>query len=288
MIGLVEQVGLALMLFIIMLGMGATIHVNHLRVVLARPLPLLIGLTSQYGLMPIIALGLAIFFELPTAIAFSLIMVGATPGGTTSNLFTYYAKGDVALSVSMTVASTLAAVVLMPLAIWIYAGGYTSADLQVPFSSIIATLLFVMVPVAIGMIVLSKSVAAARRLERVSSVFGVLLIAGLIIKFLIQNREMFLGTPYEVILSAILLGLIGFFFGYMVAWITGLSPVIRRTISMETGIQNTPLTVALISLSFPTGAQQDEMLLLPAFYAFFIVMTAMVVAMGYRTFAKGV
>ncbi|QDG77065.1 bile acid:sodium symporter family protein [Labrenzia sp. PHM005] len=287
MIGLVEQVGLALMLFIIMLGMGATIRVNHLRMVLARPLPLLIGLISQYGLMPVIALGLAIFFELPTAIAFSLIMVGATPGGTTSNLFTYYAKGDVALSVSMTVASTLAAVVLMPLAIWIYAGGYTSADLQVPFSSIIATLLFVMVPVAIGMVILSKSVAAARRLERASSVVGILLISGLIIKFLIQNREMFLGTPYEVILSAILLGLIGFFFGYMVAWITGLSPVIRRTISMETGIQNTPLTVALISLSFPTGAQQDEMLLLPAFYAFFIVMTAMVVAMVYRAFAKG-
>ncbi len=285
MIDAVEQAGLALMIFIIMLGMGATIRPSEFKTVLTAPKALSIGLLCQFGLMPVIALCLALTFNLPAAIALSLIMVGATPGGTTSNLFTYYARGNVALSVSMTVASTIAAVILMPLAIVVYAGQYTSAELQIPYEKIVITLAMVMVPVVVGMFVLSKSEKAAKVLERTSSVLGVVLIAALIVKFMLRNTELLLSTPLSVITAAILLGLVGFLLGYWLARLLGLNNVESRTVSLETGIQNTPLTIAVIALSFAPGPQQDEMLLLPAFYAVFIVLTSLIVSFGYRRLA---
>lgn len=286
MVGIVEQVALALMVFVIMLGMGATVRLSHLKQVVAAPRALVIGVLCQFGLMPVIALGLATAFGLPPAIALSLILVGSTPGGTTSNLFTYYAKGDVALSISMTVASTVAAIVLMPLAISIYAAQYTSGDLEVPMSNIIVTLVLVMVPVAIGMVVLMKNERVAGILEKVSGIVGFLLIAALIAKFLFENAGMFLSTHPNVIAAGILLGLIGFLLGYLLARMVGLTSVHARTVSLETGIQNTPITVAIIAVSFSAGAQQDEMLLLPTFYAFFIVITSALVALGFQTFPE--
>ncbi|MEM7213045.1 MAG: bile acid:sodium symporter [Pseudomonadota bacterium] len=286
MVGIVEQVALALMVFVIMLGMGATVRLSHLKQVLEAPKALVIGVLCQFGLMPLIALGLAMAFDLPEAIALSLILVGSTPGGTTSNLFTYYAKGDVALSISMTVASTMAAIVLMPLALSVYAAEYTSGDLDVPMSNIIVTLVLVMVPVAIGMIVLWKNERVARILEKASGVVGFLLIGALIAKFLIENSGMFLSTHPNVIVAGILLGLVGFLLGYLLARTVGLTPIHARTVSLETGIQNTPITVAIIAVSFSAGAQQDEMLLLPTFYAFFIVITSAVVSLGFRTLQR--
>ena len=286
MVGIVEQVALALMVFVIMLGMGATVRLSHLKQVVAAPRALVIGVLCQFGLMPVIALGLATVFGLPPAIALSLILVGSTPGGTTSNLFTYYAKGDVALSISMTVASTVAAIVLMPLAISIYAAQYTSGDLEVPMSNIIVTLVLVMVPVAIGMVVLMKNERVAGILEKASGIVGFLLIAALIAKFLFENSGMFLSTHPNVIAAGILLGLIGFLLGYLLARLTGLTPIHARTVSLETGIQNTPITVAIVAVSFSAGAQQDEMLLLPTFYAFFIVITSAMVSLGFRTLQR--
>jgi BASS family bile acid:Na+ symporter len=282
MVGQFEQIALALMVFVIMLGMGATIRLADFRNALAQPKGFLVGMLCQFGLMPAIALGLAIVFQLPAPIALSLILVGATPGGTTSNLFTYYARGDVALSVSMTVASTIGAVVLMPLAIAIYASGYTSADLEVPFANIVVTLVMVLVPVAIGMFILSRSAKTANVLEKTASIVGIVLIVGLIAKFVVNNLELLMATQMSVYLAAILLGLVGFLLGYIISRAVGLSEPLSRTVSLETGIQNTPLTIAVIILSFSAGAQQDEMLLLPTFYAVFIVISSTFVSMWFR------
>lgn len=286
MVGIVEQVALALMVIVIMLGMGATVRPAHLRGVIAAPKALVIGVLCQFGLMPVIALGLATVFNLPSAIALSLILIGSTPGGTTSNLFTYYARGDVSLSISMTVASTIAAIVLMPLAISVYAGQYMSGDLEVPLSNIIVTLVLVMVPVAVGMFVLWRSERIARMLERASGVVGFLLIGALIAKFLTENSGMFLSTQPSVIGAGILLGVVGFLLGYLLARSLGLTLVQARTVSLENGIQNTPITVAIVAVSFSAGAQQDEMLILPTFYAFFVVITASIVAFGFRALSK--
>lgn len=96
-----------------MVAMGTTLTVENFKKAVHSKKPLLIGMISQFGFMPLIAFGLAIGFGLSPLFSIGLILVGCTPGGTTSNLLTYYAKGDVALSISMTITSTILAIVMI-------------------------------------------------------------------------------------------------------------------------------------------------------------------------------
>ena len=160
-----EKIGLPLMIFVLMLGMGATLTRKDFGTTLKHPKGILIGLLSQFGIMPLLAFTIARIFQLPDLVAISLIMVGATPGGTTSNLFTYYSRGDVSLSISMTVASSIAAIVMMPLLVGLYAQGLDT-NIQVPYAKIAATILIMLIPVIIGMTVRGKKPSAAKTLEK--------------------------------------------------------------------------------------------------------------------------
>ncbi|QYK41132.1 MAG: bile acid:sodium symporter [Paracoccaceae bacterium] len=285
MLGAVEQGLLAAMIGIIMLGMGATIGRAEMRAALAAPRAFATGMLCQFGLMPLIALGLAFVFDLSAPVALALIMVGATPGGTTSNLFAYYARGDVALSVAMTVASTLAAVVMMPLLIGLYAGGALTGGVAVPFANIAVTLVLVLVPCLIGMAVRARSAGLAARLEKAGAVLGIVLIVLLILNFAVSNGALVRATPPGEIAAAVLLSVAGFAAGLAVAAALGLTGPQMRTVSLETGIQNTPLTIAVIGLSFPAGPVQDAMLLACALYAVAVVATSAVAAALYRHLA---
>jgi hypothetical protein len=148
MVGPLEQAILALMIFVIMLGMGASLTPRDFVLALKRPYGLIIGVVSQYGFMPFIAFLLAISLPVPDPIKIGILIMGCMPGGTTSNIFTYFSKGNLALSVLMTVNSTVFGVLLIPLVLVLYAG---ALDLQIPRENIIATLVLLLVPVAIGM-----------------------------------------------------------------------------------------------------------------------------------------
>jgi bile acid:Na+ symporter, BASS family len=282
MVGPLEQAILALMIFVIMLGMGATIHRVDLRVAFASPKAFLIGMACQFGLMPLIAFALAVAFQLPPAVALALIMVGATPGGTTSNLFSYYAKGDVALSVAMTVASTTAAVVMMPLCIALYAGGELTGDIEIPYSNIAVTVALVLIPFLIGYWVRQRNVVWAAWLEWIGGVMGMVVIAALILNFFIENTALVLATPMGEIAATILLSVCGFVAGYLVSRALGLTLPHARTVALETGIQNAPLTVGVIVLSFASGPMQDTMVLAVALYAVFVVITSTLTALWFR------
>jgi BASS family bile acid:Na+ symporter len=108
MVGEFEQAILALMIFVIMLGMGASLTPRDFLLALKRPYGLAIGVISQYGFMPLIGFIMAIALALPEPIAIGLLIMSCMPGGTTSNIFTYFSKGNLALSVLMTVTSTVA------------------------------------------------------------------------------------------------------------------------------------------------------------------------------------
>ena len=110
-----ETLFLSVFLFLLMMGMGATLSVDNFRAVLRRPLPVIIGLASQFGWMPAIAWCLAVALDLSPVAAMGLVIMGCSAGGTTSNFFTYLSRADLALSISMTVVSTLVAVVAIPL-----------------------------------------------------------------------------------------------------------------------------------------------------------------------------
>jgi bile acid transporter len=281
----VEKLGLAIMIFVLMLGMGATLTWSDFSKALRRPKALIIGFLSQFGFMPALAYGLAKFFQLPDAVAISLILVGCTPGGTTSNLFTYYSRGDVALSISMTTASTIGAVVMMPLLLWFYGSAYGQGRVALPMGSIVSTLVLTLIPVAIGMYLRKRSESAAKTTEKIGGAAGTLVVLFLLGEFFVRHTQLLRETPLAIFAAAILLGLVGFMLGYGAGFVTRLTPRQSRTVALETGIQNTPLTMAIIVASFP-AEQQAAAMVLPILYAVFIVIDSIVVSGFFRFLAK--
>lgn len=280
-----EQALLALLLVVLMMGMGASLTLADFRAVVRSPRGPLIGLASQYGWMPLIAFALAKILDLPSDQAISLIIVGCTPGGTTSNLFTYYAKADVALSISMTAVSTIVAVMVMPLLLVVYASGFTDAALKVPYGNITTTLAVMLAPLALGMVVRARSQRAAAVLEKVGSLSGIGVLALLIVTGLLHNGELLAQTTPAMYAAAIGLGVFGFALGYLGATLLGMFPSARRAIAFETGIQNSPLALGIILASFP-AALHERLLWLPLLYALFVLLSASLLTLWWRRAAK--
>lgn len=292
-----DQVLLALMIFIIMLGMGASLTVNDFKAVARSPKGVLVGFLSQFGLMPLIALGLSIVLNLHPAYAIALILIGCLPGGTTSNMFAYFSRGSVALSISMTTASTIMALFMMPIILSLYTVRFTSqlsADMRaagaetefvIPTGNIISSLVLVLVPVIMGMILRRKSSGWAKTAEDTAGFVAVLVILYLLMTAFVRHGGLFLKTPVEVYIATIGLGLVGFFFGYWFSRLIGMFPLFQRAISLETGIQNGPVSFAIILLSFNEPVQ-SQMLWLAILYSTFIVMTSSGITLYFRKKGK--
>lgn len=284
MLGGVEKALLAVLLLVLMTGIGATLSGSHFRRIVRHPRGVLIGLASQFVWMPLIAYALAKGLELPTPMAIGLVLIGCTPGGTTSNLFTYYARADVALSVSMTVVSTAVAVVLMPLLLLAYAAPLTSATLELPLGNIVTTLVLVLVPVALGIAIRARSERAAARAESLGSASGVIVLVLLVATSLARNHGDLARIPASGYVAAVSLGGLGMVLGYLASRILGLKPAQRRAVALETGIQNSPLAFALIIAAFP-GPEHATILWLPMLYALFVLVSASLVTLWLRRMA---
>lgn len=293
----VDQVLLAVMIFSIMFGMGASLTIDDFKTVIRYPRGILIGFLSQFGLMPFFAYGLAIYFDLPPAYAIALILIGCLPGGTTSNMFAYFARGSVALSIAMTTASTVVALLMMPLLLEFYTVDFTSAvseemkaagegaEFVIPTANIIGSLVLVLVPVVMGMILRAKSRVWAKTAEDTAGFMGIIVIIYLIGTAFARHSGLMLQTPSEIYISAISVGLLGFLFGYWMSRLFKLSPIFQRAISLETGIQNGPIAFAIILLSFAEPVQ-SQMLWLAILYSTFIVISSSFITLYYRRVGK--
>jgi bile acid transporter len=281
MLGGIERVLLVVLLLVLMTGMGATLTTDAFSALRRAPRGVLIGLASQFGWMPLLAFVMAHGLSLPSELAIGLIIVGCTPGGTTSNLFTYYAGADLALSICMTVASTITAVIVMPILLWVYASPFADAQLSIPYGSIITTLLLVLLPVALGMAIRARNPRWALRTEKVGSLAGMLVLALLVGTGLVRNADALSLVPASGYAAAIALGLFGVALGYAIARILGLPLAARRAVALETGIQNTPLAFAIIVASFPEQVQA-RMLWLPMAYGLFVLISAGLVTAWFR------
>lgn len=278
MVGPLEQAILALMIAVIMLGMGASLTPRDFTSALKRPYGLLIGLVSQYGFMPLIAFTLALTLPVSEPVKIGLLIMGCMPGGTTSNIFTYFSKGNLALSVLMTVNSTLFGVLLIPILLVIYA---TGLNVDIPAENIIVTLFLLLVPVAIGMALRRWNANVGALVELGGSALGIIFIVFLLVSWVPRNWGFLLGTPGSVFFAAIMLGLMGFLFGYGLSRLLRQTPRDARTVALETGIQNGPLAVALVVLTF-AGTQQQEILAIPVLYSLFIVITSSLLTLWFR------
>lgn len=281
MLGPLEKALLAILLLVLMTGIGATLSPGHFRDIVRSPKGVLIGLASQFGWMPLIAFALAKGLSLPAPMAVGLVLVGCTPGGTTSNMFTYYAGADVALSVSMTVVSTAVATVVMPLLLMAYAAPLTQAELALPMGNIVTTLVLVLLPVGVGIALRAKKPELAAKVERLGSLSGVVVLVLLIGTSLWNNYADLARIPAPGYLAAIGLGLLGMTLGYLVSRGLGMGVPQRRAVALETGIQNSPLAFAIILAAFPES-EQVQVLWLPMLYALFVLISASLVTLIFR------
>jgi bile acid:Na+ symporter, BASS family len=281
MVSQTEQNLLALMIFFIMLGMGCSLTWRDFFSALKRPWGLFIGMFSQFGFMPLIALALALILKLDAYQAVGLIIMGATPGGTTSNIFTYFSKGNLALSVLMTVNSTLFAIIMMPLLLFLYGPIFATDEFTIPNKNIALTLGILLIPVGIGMFIRKMNANIGALMELAGGIVGILVILFLVVTWIPNNAAILSTTPWEVYFCAIALGLIGIMVGYQFAKKLKIHPRSCRTIALETGIQNGPLAITIVLLSFQ-GAVADQVVLIPALYSLFIVISASFITLYFR------
>eukprot|EP00937_MAST-01D_sp_MAST-1D-sp2_P005444 g5444.t1 len=404
----VADIGLVVMVVFLMMGMGASVDKTQAQSALANKRAILVGWLSQFVFMPCTAALLGVVFDLSPINRVSLIIVGCTPGGTTSQLFTYWSKGSVALSILMTLASTTCALFMfyvlfavlvdpimsdvrdssesiclelmarprywnataatpvlydqspkeelaspkpegfpfaMPLACWettlspdewacaahyysctapaggmprntsVFVEGTSSADCLrknvcsrnlAPNIAATATLLVQMlIAAAIGFLAREPpfgesaqsrlhglrtevSKFARKWLVCVGSSFGALTVVLLIAYFPMRYMDLIKFATWGMWVTSILIGVLGFTFGYFVARRLGFSIRVARTISLETGIQNGPLAILIVRAAFPHCAKgapletcaQMQSMIFPTFYSVFIVINALVVVFG--------
>ncbi|MBC2606888.1 bile acid:sodium symporter [Pelagicoccus albus] len=281
-----EESLLKAMIVVIMFGLGCSLSLSDFKSAIKTPKPVLVGFLSQYIIMPALAFGMAKFFEMPNVWAVGIIIVACCPSGTTSSLFNYFAKGDLALSISLSSITTGAALVAMPILLTVYAGPFEAGDLQVDTGKVIVSLLGCLVPVAGGMYLHHKSRRWAKNMEDTGSALGIIVILFLIVSWLPRNFDQMISSDPSILFTSIGLGLGGFLFGYWLSRLLGLSRRRCRTVSLETGIQNGPLAFAIILLTFRDNKELANQILWPALlYSFFIVNTSTVVTYFMRRIA---
>ncbi len=272
------QTMLGLMVAVIMLGMGASLTPRDFYLALRRPYGLMIGVISQYGFMPLLGFLLAMFLVVPETIALGILLMACMPGGTTSNIFTYFSKGNLALSVLMTVTSTVSGIILIPVILTLYAA---ALDIEIPREDIIKVLFVLLVPVALGMGIRRLNANIGATIEFFGSILGVLFIVFIAVTWVPQNWQFLLSTTPATYTAAIGLGLVGITIGYFFAKSLRLHPRNARTVALETGIQNGPLAIAIIVFSFPPD-QQQAIMAVPALYSLFIVIVSTCVTFVFR------
>jgi len=285
-----EQFMLVALVFIIMFGLGAGLTPRDFASALRRPQGLIIGWVTQFGIMPFLAflLVLGLVLQLPadyaTPVAIGALLMGSVPAGTTSNIFTFFSKGNLALSVMMTTNSTLWALVMTPLALMLYGTRFMPAgsELQIPILNVVVTLAIMLVPVAVGMVVRRYSANIGAVLELVGGFFGLFFIAFLMVTWVPRNWRLLVITPWQVYAVSILLGMFGITIAYAIAKAIRLHPANARTIGLETGIQNGPLAIAIVLLTFADSPALGSVLLVPALYSLFIVLVATAVTIRFR------
>ncbi|MBW0435381.1 bile acid:sodium symporter family protein [Leptospira yasudae] len=239
-----------------MLGMGITLLPQDFRDVFQTPVPVLAGVILQYTVMPLSGWGIGILLDLPAPLATGLIVVSCCPGGVASNVITYLAKGDLALSVSMTASSTILSVFMTPLLTLLLIGKGVEASASGLFFD---TFQVVILPVALGVLLNFYLPEISKRIQTVSPLIAVLLITMIVSSILGAGREKILQSAGRLIVAVVGLHSSGFFFGYILSWFFIRKQKTSRTISIEVGMQNSGLGVVLSRNNFP-----DPLVAIPA------------------------
>jgi len=235
------------LLGVIMFGMGLTLKADDFRIVFSRPKDVIIGCLAQFTVMPLLAWALAKVFSLDEALTVGVVLVGCCPGGTASNVITYLAKGDLALSVGMTGVSTLLAPVLTPLLVLLLAGQTVNVDVA---GMLLSILWVVILPIAAGLLVKRfwprQTEAATAYLPALST----LAICAIVLIVIAANASKLMSSGLIIILVVMLHNIGGLAVGYAIGTLLGMPAAKRKAVSIEVGMQNSGLASSLATLHF--------------------------------------
>jgi len=245
---------LSVALGLIMLAMGLTLSFADYRALLRLPKAFAIGIIGQFAIMPLAGFGIAMAMGLEKGLAVGLILVACCPGGTASNIVTYLARGNLALSVAMTMASTFAAIALTPLLTGELAGTYVDIDRWSLFRNMVT---IVLVPVIAGTIISELFPRAAKSVAGILPLIAIILVILIVGGIVAGSKEQISQYAGQLLLATFLLHAFGFGLGYALARLMGLGTVEARTICIEVGMQNSGLGSGLASTpSFAAQFQQ--------------------------------
>jgi len=247
---IVQVLVIGLQIFI-MSSMGAIITVQDILTHLKRPFGVLIALTSQFIALPACAYGLINLIQLSPIMSISAMILACCPGGSSSNLFTYFCDGDVPLSIMLTTTSTILALGFMPLNLLIYTRKWTeTGNLKVPYAGIATTLAIILVPLAFGMAAKKWAPKLAKVLSKFGSVIGMLLIwIAIVLQCILYPKFFTQSWKHWTIAAAIPTG--GFIVGFLLSFILRRPPKQQKTIAIETGMQSISLAITIVVTSFP-------------------------------------
>ncbi|MBK9368773.1 MAG: bile acid:sodium symporter family protein [Deltaproteobacteria bacterium] len=245
--GFLTDVLMPVALGVIMLGLGLSLTIEDFRRVVSYPRAAFIGLFSQIVLLPAVAFGLAKAFGLPPELAVGLVLLAASPGGATANLFSHLAKGDVALNITLTAINSLLAVVTMPLFVELALRTFMEQDKRMPLQTdkAIQVLVIILVPVAIGMAIRSKKESFAQRLERPVKGSPRGFLALVILAAVLKERANLVEYFQQVGLAALSFNLISLAVGYLLPQLLAVPRRQAIAVGMEIGVHNGTLAIAV-------------------------------------------
>jgi bile acid:Na+ symporter, BASS family len=234
-----------------MLGMGLTLRMEDFRRVTHTPRWVMTGLFLQFTVMPFLGWLLGKVFDLPPFFAVGLILVSSCPGGTASNVIVFLSRSNLALSVTMTALSTMAAIIMTPLLTSSLSGNEIDVDALGLFYS---TLKVVLAPIVLGVILNARLSHYTQKIQFYSPSVAVILITLIVASIIGQGKEIILGSVVSLVLSIMILHLAGFILGYFLSKFLLKDEAVSRTISVEVGMQNSGLGVVLAKENFVNPA----------------------------------
>ncbi|NWQ41729.1 bile acid:sodium symporter family protein [Bacillus sp. EB106-08-02-XG196] len=238
---------ITILLGVVMFGMGLTLKAVDFKIIFTKPLPVIIGVCAQFIIMPSVAFVIATLLNLPAELAAGLVLLGCVPGGTASNVMVYLAKGNVPLSIAMTSVSTLLAPILTPLLLLLLAGQWMPVDPVAMFMSIVQVII---VPIILGLAIKKFFPVAVEKSLTVLPLISVAAIITIVAAVVSGNAASIAASGLLIFTAVMLHNGFGLMFGYFTGKALGQNEVNRRAISIEVGMQNSGLGVALATAHF--------------------------------------
>lgn len=267
---------LAISLIIIMFGMGLSLTLSNFKRVIFYPKAILIGLSSQIIILPLLGYLIVTILNLSPTTAIGVMLLAACPGGPTSNLLTHLAKGDLALSVSLTALASLLTILTIPLIMQFSLAEFSNESQNVSVDALTMIkqlLIIVLVPVSIGMWINARFPVFANKMEKPVKVASAIIFILVVIGVTYSIKDAFMGYLNEAGLPAILLNISTMGVGFLLALVFKLSKPQAISISIESGIQNGTLAITLATIALNNA----EYAIVPAIYGLLMFVTATLV-----------